>query len=69
MLQGLFLVFSASVIFFNLVADLALRVSRPESANIVSTVAARDAPAGSPGQRRRRALGKGGRDYSRSGPA
>ena len=39
MLQGLFLVFSAAVIVFNLVADLALRLPRPAGANGMTAAA------------------------------
>ena len=39
MLQGLFLVFSAAVIFFNLVAELAVSVPRPAGAAPMSTIA------------------------------
>ena len=68
MLQGMFLVFSAAVIFFNLVADLLYATLRPAGAAIVSAVAAPsarrdrvDSPPASPGPRVGRVSGITGR--------
>ena len=61
MLQGIFLVFSAAMIFFNLVADLLYGYLDPRVRCVNAAAAPRRA--GSPGLRRRRALASVWREY------
>ena len=67
MLQGLFLVFSAAVIVFNLVADLLYALPRSAGAGGVSTVAARPPPGASRGGGAGAPCARAWRQYRRAG--
>ena len=68
MLQGLFLVFSASVIFFNLVADLLYAYLDPRVRTRVSTVEPTVSGRTIAWRRRRRALAQSWREFRGSRP-
>ena len=63
MLQGLFLVFSASVILFNLIADLLYAWLDPRVRTYVSAIAAAPSARRIAWLRRRRAVSRAWRDY------